>query len=90
MKHFGVSRKSIQNINANKELLHGVKIAKHSHKICHLKVEQKYEDVSEATYQWLLQMRENHCEVPIVESVVCAKAVRFTTLLNEMNFKASQ
>ena len=89
-KHFGVSRKTIQNVIANKELLRGVEIAKHSHKRCHLKVEQKYEDVSEATYQWLLQMREKHGEVPIVESVVCAKAMRFANLLNKLDFKASK
>ena len=89
-KQFGVSRKNIQNVIANKELLRGVEIAKHSHKRCHLKVEQKYEDVSEATYQWLLQMRERHGEVPIVESVVCAKAMRFANLLNKPDFKASK
>ena len=34
--------------------------------------------------------REKHGEVPIVESVVCAKAMRFATLLNKPDFKASK
>ena len=49
-KHFGVSRKTIQNVIANKKRLRGVEIAEHSHKRCHLKFEQNYEDVSEVTY----------------------------------------
>ena len=73
-KHFNVFQNTIKKLIANKELVCGVEIAKHRHKRCHLKIEQKCEDVSEATYQWLLQMRERHGEVAIVESVVCAKA----------------
>ena len=89
-KHFGFSRKTIQNVIANKELLRGFKIAGHSHKRCHLKVEQKYGDVSEVTYHWLLQMREKHGEVTIVESVAWVKAMRFANLLNKLDFRASK
>ena len=46
-KHFVVSRKTIQNVIADKKLLRGVEMAKHSHKKCHLKVEQKYENADE-------------------------------------------
>ena len=61
-----------------------------SHKRCYLKVEQQCECVSEATYRWLLQMREKLGEVLIVEIVVCAKAMQFATLLNKPNLKASK
>ena len=88
-KHFGVSRKTTENVSANKELLCRVKIAKHNHKRCHLKFEQKYEDINEASSQRLLQMREKHGDVPIPRNVFCAKAMRFATLLNKLDFKAS-
>ena len=78
LRNTAVSRKTIQNVIANKKLLHGVWIAKPSHERCHLKFEQMYEDVSEATYQWLLQVRKKHGE-----SVVCAKAMRLAILLNK-------
>ena len=34
--------------------------------------------------------RKKHVDVPIVESVVCAKAMRFANLLNKLDFKASK
>ena len=49
-----------------------------------------YENVSASTCQWLLQVRKKHGEVPIIEIVVCAKAMRLATLLNKPNFEASK
>lgn len=89
-KLFGISRRTVQYVLANKELINKVIVAGVSGARCHLKVDQKFEDVNEATYKWFTEMREKHGEIPISESIICGKAIKFANMLKITGFKASK
>ena len=56
---------------------------------CHVKLDQKYEEVNEATFLWFNEMREKHGDIPLVESVIREKAIKFARELGLYEFKAS-
>lgn len=89
-KEFGVSRKTIQNTIANRNLLKERAGYGLNRKRCHLRIEQKFDDVNDAVYQWFMRMREKHGDIPLVESVICRKAMGFATVLGKVDFKASK
>ena len=72
-KSFGVSRKTVQNVIANKELLEERMKMRTSLKRCHLRIDEKFGEINEATFQWFIRMRETRGEVPLSESVICEK-----------------
>ena len=85
-----VSRKTVRNIMAKQDLLrHRLQDGK-SIKKCHLKVNEKYVDVNEATFLWFKKMRERHGEIPVTEMVVCRKAAEFGSKLGHEAFMASK
>ena len=89
-KIFGVSRKTVQNVISNKELLKQADQFGVNQNRCQLKVGQKFDDVNKATYEWFVRMREKHGEIPVVESVVCRKAIQFASILEVNGFKTSK
>lgn len=50
----------------------------------------KYGNLNDAVYQWFRKMREEHGEFPIVESLICKKALEIAAKLNMSEFKASK
>ncbi|VDP75587.1 unnamed protein product [Echinostoma caproni] len=89
-KHFGVSRKTVQNVISNRTLLEERSGSGFNRKRCQLKVGQKFDEINNATYQWFIGMREKHGDVPLVEDVICWKAMEFATALGKQGFKASR
>lgn len=89
-KTFGVSRKTVQNVIMNKDLLKEHADSGLNRKRCHVTVDQKFDDVNDAVYRWFMWMRDKHGEIPIVESVICKKAMSFAASLDKPDFKASK
>lgn len=86
----GVSRKTVQNAITNRELINRHVSMGSSLKRCHLKIDQKFQEINEATFQWFMELREERGDVPIVERVIRNRAIYFARVLQVPEFKASK
>lgn len=89
-RRMGISRKSVYNTIANRKAINDFINSGASQQRCHLKVNETFHEVNEAVIQWFLAMREKYGEIPIVESVICNKAIQFSKNLGLDSFKASK
>lgn len=89
-KRLGISRKSVYNAVANREAIIYAISSGASEKRCHTTVHETFHEVNELTLEWFRAMREKHGEVPVVESVICSKAMSVAKRLGCDNFKASK
>lgn len=86
---FGVSRKTVQNVIKNKECIRRLsQCCKKSHR-CHAIIDERFAHINVATFRWFEKMRENHCIIPLTESVICKKALQFARKFEATDFKAS-
>ena len=89
-KAANVLRRTVQNIIKNKKAIKDCIAAGQCTKRCHVISAGVHNDVDNATFEWFTQMREKHGEVPIIENVICQKALKFAQIFNVENFKASR
>ncbi|KAF4531378.1 hypothetical protein B566_EDAN019502 [Ephemera danica] len=89
-KSMNVSCKTIRNVVANQDILRRYMDSGASLKKCHLKIDEKYAHLNEATFKWFQRIREKHGEIPITEAVVCKKATEFANRFGVETFKASK
>lgn len=89
-KRLSISRKSVYNAVANRETIVNFANPEVITQRSHLKVNEKFQRVNELTLEWFIGMRKKHGEIPLVESLVCRKAVDFAQKLGQSNFKASK
>ena len=89
-KRMGVSRKSVYNAVANRDAINESVNLSGSRIRCCVKVSETYRKLNVALSGWFLAMREKHGEIPLVERVICEKAVKLARQLGLDNFKASK
>ena len=56
---------------------------------CQIKVDQKYEAVSELTYKWFHHMRDKHGDIHLSMSIICKNAHLFAVVMECSDFKDS-
>lgn len=86
----GVSRKTVQNIIANREALTTISLENVNLNRCHLKPRGNFADVDETLHDWFVTMRNAHGEVPLLEDIICQKARKIAQNLDIKDFKASR
>ena len=89
-KALGISRKTVYNVVSNRAVIKDFLNTDACQERCHLKTNEKFQAVNEATLAWFTAMREKHGEFPIVESIVCKKAIEIAQKLHHLDFKASK
>lgn len=85
----GVSRRTVQKIIANRDILKKMSNVGYARKRCKVASKSKFEHINQTTFEWFKRMRDKHGEIPINESVICAKAMHFSTAFGVQGFKAS-
>ena len=88
-KALGIAPKTVRNtLHRRCEIMSLAGTSNHGNKY-HIKVDQKYAEVNDATLLWFNEMRKKHGEIPLVESIVREKATKIAEKLGFSDFEAS-
>ena len=89
-KAFGVSRKTVQNVISQADMLRASVVREGGSQRIQLKATERFTVINEAMHRWYDGMREKNGEIPLLEHVIRHKALKIAEALGIREFRASK